>query len=41
MVVVGFDGMDPKLAEAFMKEGLLPNFRRLKARGAFTALATQ
>ncbi|MDE2964219.1 MAG: alkaline phosphatase family protein, partial [Acidobacteriota bacterium] len=40
VVVVGFDGMDPKLAEGFMKEGLLPNFRRLKERGDFTALAT-
>ena len=40
VVVVGFDGMDPKLAEGFMKEGLLPNFQRLKERGDFTALAT-
>lgn len=40
VVVVGFDGMDPKLAEGFMKQGLLPNFQRLKDRGVFTALAT-
>ena len=40
VVVVGFDGMDPKLAEGFMNQGLLPNFQRLKAQGAFTALAT-
>lgn len=40
VVVVGFDGMDPKLAEGFMKEGLLPNFRRLQEQGGFTALAT-
>lgn len=40
VVVVGLDGMDPKLAEGFMKEGLLPNFRRLKERGGFTPLAT-
>ena len=40
VVVVGFDGMDPKLAEGFMKEGLLPNFQRLKEQGDFTELAT-
>ncbi|MXZ35332.1 MAG: nucleotide pyrophosphatase [Acidobacteria bacterium] len=40
VVVVGLDGMDPKLAEGFMTEGLLPNFQRLKERGDFTALAT-
>ena len=40
VVVVGFDGMDPKLAESFMKEGLLPNFQSLKDRGSFSALAT-
>lgn len=40
VVVVGFDGMDPKLAEDFMKEGLLPNFQRLKEQGDFTELAT-
>ncbi len=40
VVVVGFDGMDPKLAEGFMKEGLLPNFQKLKERGNFTELAT-
>ena len=40
VVVVGFDGMDPKLAEEFMKEGLLPNFQRLKTQGSFAALAT-
>ena len=40
VVVVGFDGMDPKLAEGFMKEGLLPNFQRLKDQGIFSELAT-
>ena len=40
VVVVGFDGMDPKLAEGFMKEGLLPNFQKLKDQGDFTPLAT-
>ena len=40
VVVVGFDGMDPKLAEGFMKEGLLPNLQRLKDPGVFSELAT-
>src|SRR6187200_1802546 len=26
LVVVGFDGQDPKLTDQFMKEGILPNF---------------
>src|SRR5208282_3194475 len=26
-VILGFDGMDPELAERFMKEGRLPNLR--------------
>jgi predicted AlkP superfamily phosphohydrolase/phosphomutase len=40
VVVIGLDGMDPKLADRFMNEGKLPNFRRLKEEGAFAPLAT-
>ncbi|RPI29450.1 MAG: nucleotide pyrophosphatase [Acidobacteria bacterium] len=40
VVIVGLDGMDPQLAEKFMAEGKLPNFRRLKDRGGFAPLAT-
>lgn len=39
-VVLGFDGMDPKLAEKFMAEGKLPNLSRLKEQGTFNRLAT-
>ena len=40
VIVIGLDGMDPKLAENFMKDGLLPNFRKLKEKGTFRPLAT-
>jgi predicted AlkP superfamily phosphohydrolase/phosphomutase len=39
-VVLGFDGMDPRLASRWMAEGKLPNFRKLAERGTFQALAT-
>src|SRR5579862_9754291 len=29
-VILGFDGMDPELADRFMREGILPNFARLR-----------
>ncbi|HWP93814.1 MAG TPA: alkaline phosphatase family protein [Thermodesulfobacteriota bacterium] len=40
VVVIGLDGMDPKLADKFMNEGKLPNFLKLKKEGAFAPLAT-
>ena len=40
VIVLGFDGMDPKLLERLMNEGNLPNFQRLKAMGGFKPLAT-
>ncbi len=33
LIVVGFDGQDPKLTEQFMTRGLLPNFERLQQMG--------
>ena len=39
-LVLGFDGMDPQLAERWMREGLLPNFSRLAANGSYQALGT-
>ena len=39
-IVLGFDGMDPQLAQRWMKEGLMPNFARLAESGGFQALAT-
>ncbi len=40
VIIVGLDGMDPKLADKFMSEGKLPNFQRLKESGTFTPLDT-
>jgi predicted AlkP superfamily phosphohydrolase/phosphomutase len=39
-IIVGFDGMDPNLAERWMAEGKLPNFAALAAEGAFRRLET-
>jgi hypothetical protein len=39
-IVVGFDGMDPGLTEAWMAEGFLPNFAKLKQRGHYQPLPT-
>ena len=40
IVVLGLDGLEPKLAEKFMAEGKLPNLARLRDRGCFKRLAT-
>ena len=40
VVIVGLDGQDPELTEKWMNAGLLPNFSRLRAAGAFTRLGT-
>ena len=39
-IVLGFDGMDPRLTEHWMSDGTLPNFARLRDRGHYQALAT-
>ncbi len=39
-VVLGFDGMDPTLAGELMRDGRLPNCRRLAERGLFSELGT-
>ena len=39
-VILGFDGMDPELAERFMKEGRLPNLAKLRDTGTFSKLRT-
>jgi len=38
--VLGFDGIDPKLARRWMKEGHLPNLKKLAEEGTFRELAT-
>lgn len=39
-VILGFDGMDPDLADRFMNEGRLPNLAKLRDRGTFRKLRT-
>jgi predicted AlkP superfamily phosphohydrolase/phosphomutase len=40
LIVVGFDGQDPKITERLMKEGKLPNFKRLADKGSYSPLRT-
>jgi len=40
VIVIGFDGMDPRLSEKMMDEGLLPNFDKLRQQGGYKPLAT-
>ena len=39
-LILGLDGMDIKLARAFMRLGLLPNFTKLAQTGGMTSVAT-
>lgn len=40
LIILGFDGMDPVLAEQWMDDGSLPNFRKLATMGGFRPLPT-
>jgi predicted AlkP superfamily phosphohydrolase/phosphomutase len=40
VIVIGIDGMDPRLSESMMREGLLPNLARLRGDGGFSPLGT-
>ncbi len=40
LVFVGLDGQDPRLTERLMKEGKLPNFKRLGERGSYRRIAS-
>jgi len=40
VVIVGLDGMDPKLTKQFMEAGKLPNFAKLAEEGTFRPLKT-
>jgi predicted AlkP superfamily phosphohydrolase/phosphomutase len=40
VVILGLDGLSPKIASELMAEGRLPNFARLAAEGTFKPLAT-
>lgn len=39
VLLIGIDGMEPRVAEKLMNDGKLPNFRRLGEIGDFTQLA--
>ena len=38
VIVLGFDGMDPRTVDLLMSEGKLPNFARLRSGGAYGRL---
>ncbi|MBI5189472.1 MAG: alkaline phosphatase family protein [Nitrospirae bacterium] len=40
VVVVGLDGLDPKLARRHMDQGLMPNFKAMAEKGTFKPLQT-
>jgi len=40
VIIIGLDGMDPRLSAAMMKAGQLPNLQKLSARGGFSELGT-
>jgi predicted AlkP superfamily phosphohydrolase/phosphomutase len=40
LIIIGFDGQDPRLTERFMAEGKLPNLARLAETGCYTRLQT-
>ncbi len=34
VVILGLDGQDPELTDGFLKEGILPNFEKLREQGS-------
>jgi len=40
VIVIGFDGMDPRLCERMMDAGELPTFDKLRKQGGYSSLAT-
>ena len=40
VIVIGIDGMDPRLCRKLMKSGHMPNMAKMAAAGGFTDLAT-
>ncbi len=40
VIVIGFDGADPDVAQEYMAEGRMPNLERLAGQGSFGDLAT-
>jgi len=40
VIVIGFDGMDPRLSEKMMNDGLLPNLAQFRNQGGYHVLGT-
>jgi predicted AlkP superfamily phosphohydrolase/phosphomutase len=40
VIVIGIDGMDPRLTKSMMDEGLLPNLKKMSEAGGFSDLGT-
>ena len=40
LIIVGLDGQDPNLTDRYMREGLLPNFKKLTKAGSYRRLQT-
>ena len=40
VIVIGLDGLEPKIVDAMLAAGELPNLQRLRARGGFARVAT-
>jgi predicted AlkP superfamily phosphohydrolase/phosphomutase len=40
VIIVGLDGQDPVLTDRFLKEGILPNFAKLRDVGSYVRLLT-
>jgi predicted AlkP superfamily phosphohydrolase/phosphomutase len=40
VIVIGIDGMDPRLCETMMREGLLPNLKKMRDAGGYSRLGT-
>jgi predicted AlkP superfamily phosphohydrolase/phosphomutase len=40
VIVIGIDGMDPRLSERMMNAGKLPNFDKLRKQGGYSVLGT-
>ncbi len=38
IVIIGFDGADPRLVDQYMSEGLLPNLQRMKERYSYAPI---
>ena len=40
VIILGFDGMDPKVTDTLLEQGKLPNFQKLRSLGGYRRLRT-